>query len=72
MNDILDATTTEHVATFSAIVIERLDDSNFHIEHDEGVFTLEDEYDLPQWDPAYMGIMALIMRTVQLMGHATD
>jgi len=52
-DDMLDATIAEQVATFNSAVIERLDDANFHIENNEGGFTLEDEYDLPQWDPAY-------------------
>ena len=47
------------VHAFNTAVIERLDDANFVLEHNEARFTLLDEYendyDLPQWDPAYGG-----------------
>ena len=49
----------EQVAAFNQSITERLDDTNFILENNEGRFTLLDEYendfDLPQWDPAYGG-----------------
>ena len=48
----LDAITAEQIATFNAAVIKRLDDANFHIENNEGGFTLEDEYDLHHNGPS--------------------
>ena len=51
-NDMLDKTTADIVATVNAAVIVRLDDANFHIENNEGGFTLEDEYDLHHNGPS--------------------
>ena len=49
----------QQVSAFNESVIERLDDTNFVLEHIEGAFTLLDdyknEYDLSEWDPAYGG-----------------
>ena len=38
---------------FNTDINERIDDTKFRIQHGEGGFTLEDEYDLQQCDPAY-------------------
>ena len=49
----LDAETVAQVENFNTDINERLDDTKFRIQHGEGGFTLEDEYDLQQWDPSY-------------------
>ena len=54
-DNMLDAKTASQVEIFNTAINERLDDTNFLIQHGEGGFTLEDEYDLQQWDPSYGG-----------------
>ena len=45
--------TAAQVEKFNTAINERLDDTNFRIQHGEGGSTLEDKYDLQQWEPAY-------------------
>ena len=52
-DEILYSKTAEKVEDFNTDINERIDDIKFCIQHGEGRFTLEDEYDLQQWDPAY-------------------
>ena len=49
----LDAKTAAQVENFNTDINERLYETKFWIQHGEGGFTLEDEYDLKQWDPVY-------------------
>ena len=49
----LDAKTAAQVENFNTAINERLDDTHFRIQNGEDGFTLEDEYDEQQWDPAY-------------------
>ena len=49
----LDSETAVQVEIFSTDINDRLDDTKFWIQHGEGGFTLEDEYNLQQWDPDY-------------------
>ena len=51
----LDAKTAAQVENSNASINERLNDTNFRIQHGQGGFTLEDECDLQQWDPYYRG-----------------
>ena len=51
--DVLDTETAAQVKNFNTGINERLDDTKFLIQHREGGFTWEDEYDLQQWDPSY-------------------
>lgn len=46
---------TRHQAkyAFNKAVDDKLDDNNYKLDNDEGHFTLDDKYDLPQWDSAY-------------------
>ena len=57
--DMQDEAIKSQVQAFNTAVNERLDDTNFVLENNEARFTLLDEYendfDLPQWDPAYGG-----------------
>ena len=52
-NDMLDAETTAQVENFNTAINERLYDTFFRIQHGEDEFTLDDEYDLQQWDSYY-------------------
>ena len=52
-DDALDVDIKQQIDEFNERLNERMDDTNFKIKHDEGGFTLVDEYDLPQWDSAY-------------------
>ena len=49
----IDAKTASQVENFNTDRNKRLDDTKFRIQHGEGGFTLEEEYDLQQWDPSY-------------------
>ena len=51
--DMLDAETTAKFGNFNKDINDQLDGTKFRIQHGGGGFTLEDEYDLQQWDPAY-------------------
>ena len=52
-DDTLNSEIAQQIETFDEGLTERLDDTNFRLTNDAGGFTLEDEYDLPQWDSAY-------------------
>ena len=49
----LDTKTEVQVEIFNKAINEQLDDTNFRIQHGEGGSTLEDEYNLQQWDTDY-------------------
>ena len=49
----IDDNTSARVENFNTDLNERLDKTKLRIKHGEGGFTLEDEYDLQQWDPVY-------------------
>ena len=51
--DMIDDETAAQVEDFNTDINERLDDTKFRIQHGEGGLTLEDDYDLQQWDPDY-------------------
>ena len=52
-DDMLYSKTAAQVEKFNTAINERLDDTNFRIQHGEGGSTLEDFYDIQQWEPAY-------------------
>ena len=52
-DDMLDANTAAQVEKINTDINEQLDDTKFWIQHGEGGFTLENEYDLQQWDTYY-------------------
>ena len=52
-DDMLDTKTEVQVEIFNKAINEQLDDTNFRIQHGEGGSTLEDEYNLQQWDTDY-------------------
>ena len=49
----LDDETAEQVKNYNTDINDRLDDKKNWIQHGEGRFTLEDKYDLQQWDTVY-------------------
>ena len=49
----IDAETAAQVENFNTAINELPDDTTFRIQHGQGGFTLEYEYDSPQWEPAY-------------------
>ena len=51
--DMLDADTAAQVEIFNTAINQRLDETHFWIQHGEGGFNLEDEYDLQKWDTSY-------------------
>ena len=53
IDDMLDAKTAAQVENFNLDINEQLDDTQFWIQHGNGGLTLEEEYDLQQWDPYY-------------------
>ena len=49
-DNMIDAQTVAQVENINTYINERLDDTKIQIQHGEGGFTLEDEYDLQQYD----------------------
>ena len=51
--DMLDTVTAARVEIFNIAINEQLDDTDFWIQHGEGRFTSDYDYNLQQWDPDY-------------------